>query len=545
MTTSPTRRTLRLLTGLATTGLLTGGLACVGSAAQAADPSSPLGFTVSNLAAAPDGDVVAIGYSYDEQAEQNVAHAALVRDGQVVPLDGIPGSAELNTLAVTQSEGGAVVRVGGSTDSGAALWEVDLYDAAPAAEAVAAPEWNVVTAASGGDFPVLAGTTFDPDGNYVSILSGPDGDVQLAQDSYPKAVAANAEGTYVLGNGDSPAAVLWVVHGTEVQPYDIGGYPTAVVAAGDTAFVASETDSDAGDGIVHVVDTTDGSSATLDFGDGTDVTGLALSADGETVYAAVNDWSSYQFQVHAIPVAAAADYDVTTDDTVYANGPLGALAAVERGGLTTVFSSQYDADADSDTVAGFDVYGDLVAPDAAASVVGAPTTAVVGQTLTGQTGGWPEGTELSYGWSIAGGEWGDYSEGASLKLTSGWVGAQVRYRVTGVKNGDMLVVESAPVTVKAAPVTQLPVLPVTSKAVAKVSGTAKVGKVLKAVTGTWPKGTVLKVQWLANGKPVKGATKPKLKLTKKLKGKKVNVVVTGTKPGYAPKVKKSKAVKVK
>ena len=59
----------------------------------------------------------------------------------------------------------------------------------------------------------------------------------------------------------------------------------------------------------------------------------------------------------------------------------------------------------------------------------------------------------------------------------------------------------------------------------KITGTPKVGKTLKAVPGTTD-GATVKYQWLANGKAIKKATKPSLKLTKALKGKKVSVKAT-------------------
>ena len=82
--------------------------------------------------------------------------------------------------------------------------------------------------------------------------------------------------------------------------------------------------------------------------------------------------------------------------------------------------------------------------------------------------------------------------------------------------------------------------------VPKITGTVKVGKKLTAKPGTWkPSGVKLSYQWLRNGKPIKGATKAKYKLTKKDRKKKVSVQVTATAPGQAPAVATSKAKKVK
>lgn len=77
-----------------------------------------------------------------------------------------------------------------------------------------------------------------------------------------------------------------------------------------------------------------------------------------------------------------------------------------------------------------------------------------------------------------------------------------------------------------------------------VTGKAKVGKKLKVKAGTWTKGTKLSYQWYAGKKMIKGATAPKLTLTKTLKGKKVSVHVTGKKAQYLTTATASKKVTV-
>ena len=74
----------------------------------------------------------------------------------------------------------------------------------------------------------------------------------------------------------------------------------------------------------------------------------------------------------------------------------------------------------------------------------------------------------------------------------------------------------------------------------KITGTAKVGKKLKVVPGTWSPSATLTYQWFVKGKRVKGATGKKLKLTKRMKGKKVTVTVTGTKTAYTTLTRTSK-----
>jgi hypothetical protein len=66
-----------------------------------------------------------------------------------------------------------------------------------------------------------------------------------------------------------------------------------------------------------------------------------------------------------------------------------------------------------------------------------------------------------------------------------------------------------------------------------ISGTAKVGQKLTAVTGTWgPAPVSLRYQWLRDGSAIAGATKSTYTLTAADGGDRVSVRVTGTKTGY-------------
>jgi hypothetical protein len=76
----------------------------------------------------------------------------------------------------------------------------------------------------------------------------------------------------------------------------------------------------------------------------------------------------------------------------------------------------------------------------------------------------------------------------------------------------------------------------------KVSGKAKVGKKLKAKTGTWkPSGATFTYQWYRNSSKIAGATQGSDKLTKQDRGKKIKVAVTVSKLGYVTVTKTSKA----
>jgi hypothetical protein len=78
----------------------------------------------------------------------------------------------------------------------------------------------------------------------------------------------------------------------------------------------------------------------------------------------------------------------------------------------------------------------------------------------------------------------------------------------------------------------------------KVSGKAKVGVTVKAVSSAWVTGAKISYQWLLDGKAIKAATKASYKLAKTAKGHKLSVRVTQTANGYAMTVKTSVALKV-
>ncbi|MDR1790900.1 MAG: hypothetical protein LBR20_04485 [Propionibacteriaceae bacterium] len=77
-----------------------------------------------------------------------------------------------------------------------------------------------------------------------------------------------------------------------------------------------------------------------------------------------------------------------------------------------------------------------------------------------------------------------------------------------------------------------------------ISGTAKVGKTLKAKAKFDPKPTY-SYQWYRDGKAIKHATKSSYKLVKADKNKKITVKVTGSKSGYKAASRTSEATTVK
>jgi 5-hydroxyisourate hydrolase-like protein (transthyretin family) len=78
----------------------------------------------------------------------------------------------------------------------------------------------------------------------------------------------------------------------------------------------------------------------------------------------------------------------------------------------------------------------------------------------------------------------------------------------------------------------------------KIKGFTKVGQRLRVTKGAWnPTTAKRKLQWLANGKKIKGATKTRLRLTKKLAGKKISVKVVARASGMTSLTVKTKATK--
>lgn len=79
-----------------------------------------------------------------------------------------------------------------------------------------------------------------------------------------------------------------------------------------------------------------------------------------------------------------------------------------------------------------------------------------------------------------------------------------------------------------------------------IHGKARVGKRLTVSPGAWTPGTTLALRWCANGHALKGtkATRATLKVTPKLRGRRISVRVVGTQPGYTPATAESRAVRV-
>ncbi|MFC5912537.1 hypothetical protein [Streptomyces pulveraceus] len=182
-----------------------------------------------------------------------------------------------------------------------------------------------------------------------------------------------------------------------------------------------------------------------------------------------------------------------------------------------------------------------VAKGAAPKATTAPKitgTAKVGAKLTAGKGSWtPAATSYAYQWksdgkAIKGATASTYTVPASLlgkKVT-----VTVTARRTGHADGSATTASVKIATGSAPKATKQPT----------ISGTAKVGKVLKAAHGTWtPAPTSYGYQWYANGKAISGATKSSLTLKSAQRGKKITVKVTARRTGHSNGSATSKATK--
>ncbi|MCD9199363.1 M1 family metallopeptidase [Aeromicrobium wangtongii] len=149
----------------------------------------------------------------------------------------------------------------------------------------------------------------------------------------------------------------------------------------------------------------------------------------------------------------------------------------------------------------------------------------VGQTLTASTGSWEPGTRLTYQWfadgtRIAG------ATGASYVLTPAALGRRISVRVTGTSVGFARASTTSPSTGAITRGTQ------SRHPRPRMSGTAKVHRVLRVRPGTWDTGTRLSYTWYVDGHRARGGRDGSFRVPRSAKGDRIRVRVTSTKAGY-------------
>lgn len=164
-----------------------------------------------------------------------------------------------------------------------------------------------------------------------------------------------------------------------------------------------------------------------------------------------------------------------------------------------------------------------------------------GKTLTANAPGWaPGNVTFTYQWTadgvpIAG------ATGAQLSLNKSLVGTSIAVTVTG----------SAPfyAPVAAASAPTVPVAKQLFKKTTrpKIKGSARPGRAVRAVVKAWKPGKKVKYRytWYRNGNKIKGAKKATYRISRKDRGKKLTVKVTGKRNGYETTSRLSRKVKVR
>ncbi|MGA5701765.1 hypothetical protein [Peterkaempfera bronchialis] len=166
-------------------------------------------------------------------------------------------------------------------------------------------------------------------------------------------------------------------------------------------------------------------------------------------------------------------------------------------------------------------------------------TAKVGAKVTASTGSWtPPATSYSYQWKADGKAVKD-ATAAGYTIPAALLGKKLTVTVTAHRaDSPNAAATSAAVTVAKGAAPKAGTAP-------RISGTAKVGAKVTAVSGSWtPAATSYSYQWKADGKAVKGATAAGYTIPAALLGKKLTVTVTAHRTGHADGTATTGAVKV-
>ncbi|MEU6678134.1 Tat pathway signal protein [Streptomyces sp. NPDC046925] len=163
-------------------------------------------------------------------------------------------------------------------------------------------------------------------------------------------------------------------------------------------------------------------------------------------------------------------------------------------------------------------------------------TPAVGSKVTADPGNWT-GTPSSYTYQWkANGEAITDATAATYKIPAAQLSKKLSVTVTAHKTGH----EDTKATSSAVTVTKGAAPKASAKP--KITGTAKVGKTLKATTGTWsPAPVSYTYQWYANGTKITAATKSSLTLKTTQRGKKITIKVTAHRTGHNNGTATSKA----
>jgi len=303
------------------------------------------------------------------------------------------------------------------------------------------------------------------------------------------AISGATSTTYVPTTADLGATLTVAVTGT------LSGYTTTTKTSAATAAVATGTFTTA----VPVISGTTKVGNTLTAVPGTwTPAGAAFTYQWYRGASAISGATASTYALVPADAGAAISVAVTGSATGYTAATVtsAATVAISNGTFTTV----------TPTISG---------------------TAKVGSTLTATTGSWTPAPSNGYTYSwLRDGSAIPGATTATYTLTTADAGRAISVQVSGTGTGyDAASATSAAIGVASGTITT---------ATPTISGTAQVGKVLTAATGTWtPMPSSFTYAWLRDGAAIVGATAATYTLVADDLGHAISVQVSGTVTGYA------------
>ncbi len=239
---------------------------------------------------------------------------------------------------------------------------------------------------------------------------------------------------------------------------------------------------------------------------------------GGTVTAEAGTWDdgtelAYQWFSggEAVPGATESGYSPTSGD-------VGSTLTVRVTGTKPGYATTARTSAGSDAVA---AAGMTLTPTP--TIEGTPR---FGEVLSADAGTWDDGVDLAHQWLVDGEPVAD-ATGTAFSPRASDVGRVVTVAVTGSRTGYASVTRTSDATAPvAAARLEAPRRP-------SIKGQARVGRTLVARAGRWDDEVTLTYRWLADGKVLSQESGKRLEIGAALRGKRIKVKVTGSRPGYA------------
>ena len=254
--------------------------------------------------------------------------------------------------------------------------------------------------------------------------------------------------------------------------------------------------------------------------DGYGVVGTSLSVNPGTWDSGVQLF--YQWLKNLTPIVGevGSEYLVAPSD-------LGSMISVTVYGVRSGFESEFRRSGAVSVTAGTMV----LSPNLL--IVG---SGAVGTSLSVNPGSWDPGVALSYQW-LKNGSPIVGKVGSEYLVSASDYGSAISVRVSGSKAGylaasqNSLAVSVTPMVMK-------------NQVKPKISGVAKAGSTLKAITSKWAPNAQITYNWTLDGRQISGANRQTLKLLPSYKKKLVSVVVTQSCQGCKVAKQTSASVRV-